>query len=141
MRHVRFYFFSAVWGVLLTFMPMTGVNAQEAVSNSIQEIAVIQQGGVLNLRLAFNDPLVEVPSAFVLSNPPRMVFDFVNTTNSLDKSNHVYNEGELRNVNIIQTDDRTRVVLNLNRAMTYEYKQEGNNLLLALMPSIKTEPW
>jgi len=122
-------------------MPMIDAHAQGVASNSIEEIAVIQQGGILNLRLAFKEPLVDMPSAFVLSNPSRMVFDFVNTTNNLDKSNHVYNEGDLRNVNIIQTDDRTRVVLNLNRAMTYEYRQEGNNLLLALTPSIKIEPW
>jgi type IV pilus assembly protein PilQ len=46
--------------------------------------------------------------------------------------------GRLKSANIVQAEDRTRVVLNLNKAMTYEATIDGNSLLLALVPSCDT---
>jgi hypothetical protein len=63
---------------------------------------------------------------------------FPNTTNGLGKSSQAYNEGDLKSANIVQAEDRTRVVLNLQKAMTYEATIDGNSLLLALVPSSAT---
>jgi type IV pilus assembly protein PilQ len=70
-----------------------------------------------------------------LPRPARIAFDFSNTTNGFGKSSQAYNEGDLKSANIVQAEDRTRVVLNLNKAMTYEATIDGNSLLLALVPS------
>ena len=119
-------------GVLLA---LGTVHAQEATQNSIESMNVVQQGAILNVKLTFREPLKALPAAFSVAKPARMAFDFPNTINGLGKSSQVYNEGDLKSANIVQADDRTRVVLNLQKAMTYEATIDGNSLVLALVPS------
>ena len=119
-------------GVLLA---LGNVHAQEATQNSIESMNVVQQGAILNVKLTFREPLKALPAAFSVAKPARMAFDFPNTINGLGKSSQVYNEGDLKSANIVQADDRTRVVLNLQKAMTYEATIDGNSLVLALVPS------
>ena len=123
-------------GVLLV---VTSVDALEAKPNSIESITVAQQGGVLNVRLTFKEALTSLPPGFSVAKPARIVFDFANTVNGLGKNNQVYNEGDLKSANIVQTDGRTRLVLNLNQSMSYETSMDGNDLLLALVPSSKRD--
>ncbi len=122
-------------GVLLA---LGTVHAQEAGQNSIDSINVVQQGSILNVKLTFKEPLKALPAAFSVARPARIAFDFPNTINGLGKSSQAYNEGDLKSANIVQADDRTRVVLNLQKAMTYEATLDGNSLLLALVPSATT---
>ncbi|SBT03328.1 Type IV pilus secretin PilQ [Candidatus Accumulibacter aalborgensis] len=134
MKQIKRYLFGAllVGGVLLALVT---ADAQEARPNSIEALTVLQQGSVLNVRLTFKEPLQGLPPAFSVAKPARIAFDFPNTTNGMGKSSQTYNEGDLKSANIVQAEDRTRVVLNLQKAMTYEATVEGNNLLLALVPS------
>lgn len=119
----------------LILLPWAAAHGQDAKPNSIESMKVAQQGGVLNLKLVFKEPLATPPSGFSVASPARIALDFANTTNGLGKTTHSFNEGDLRSANVVQSDDRTRVVLNLNRAMNYETTIEGNTLLLALTPS------
>ena len=115
------------------------VSAQESRSNVIESIAVTQQGGVLNVKLGFKEPLAAPPPGFSVAKPARIALDFLDTTNGLGKNSQVYNEGDLKSVNFVQADGRTRVVLNLNQAMNYEASLEGKNLVLALQPSVEKD--
>ena len=125
-----------VMGIMVCVMlPWMPAYAQDATQNSIEAIQVAQQGGVLNLKFTFKAPVLVPPSAFSVANPARLALDFANTTNGLGKNSQTFNEGDLRSANVVQTEDRTRVVLNLNRAMTYETTMDGNTLLLALTPT------
>lgn len=125
-----------VLGIAASIMlPWAAAQAQDLRQNSIDSIKVAQQGGVINLRLTFREPLTAPPSGFSVASPARIALDFANTTNGLGKSSQSFNEGDLRSANIVQSEDRTRIVLNLNRAMTYETTIDGNSLLLALTPS------
>ncbi len=119
----------------LVMLPWALVRAQSSEPNSIDSIKVAQQGGVINLKLTFRSPLTAPPAGFSVASPARIALDFANTTNGLGKNSQLFNEGDLRSANIVQSDDRTRVVLNLNRTMTYETTIDGNSLLLALVPS------
>ena len=119
----------------LVMLPWALVHAQSSEPNSIDSIKVAQQGGVINLKLTFRSPLTAPPAGFSVASPARIALDFANTTNGLGKNSQLFNEGDLRSANIVQSDDRTRVVLNLNRTMTYETTIDGNSLLLALVPS------
>jgi type IV pilus assembly protein PilQ len=132
MKQIRQYLLGLVGGVLLA---LGTANAQEARLNSIESMNVVQQGSVLNVKLTFKEPLQALPPAFSVAKPARIAFDFSNTINGLGKSSQAYNEGDLKSANIVQAEDRTRVVLNLNKAMTYEATIDGNSLLLALVPS------
>jgi type IV pilus assembly protein PilQ len=131
-KHMRCYLLGFVgWLVLAGGQ----VNAQEARQNSIESMTVAQQGGVLNVKLTFKEPLTAVPSGFSVASPARIALDFYNTTNGLGKNSQTYNEGDLKSANVVQAEDRTRLVLNLNQAMTYVPTIDGNSLLLVLVPS------
>jgi len=131
-KQIRQYLLGIFGGVFLT---LATVGAQEAKSNSIESMTVAQQGGVLNVKLTFTEPLTTLPPGFSVAVPARIALDFANTTNALGKNSQTYNEGDLKSVNIVQAEGRTRLVLNLNRAMTYESTIDGKTLLLALVPS------
>jgi type IV pilus assembly protein PilQ len=110
-------------------------SAANAQSNVIESMKVIQQGAVLNLKLTFKEPLSAPPTGFSVASPARIALDFPGTVNGTGKTVQTFNEGDLKSVNIVQSDDRARVVLNLGRTMNYESTIEGNDLLLALTPS------
>lgn len=112
-------------------------NAAPADLNAVESISVAMQGGILNVRLSFSKPLTVPPQGFSISNPARVALDFPNTTNALGRNSQVFNEGGLKSANIIQSEGRTRVVMNLMRPMGFESTIEGNTLLVALTPSTK----
>ena len=115
------------------------VGAQEAGSNVLEDITASAQGGVLNVKLGFKAPLSAPPPGFSVANPARIALDFANVENGLGKNSHLFNEGDLKSANVIQSEGRTRVVLNLNQAMTYESTIDGRFLILALSPSVRSD--
>jgi type IV pilus assembly protein PilQ len=132
MKQMRCYLLAfAGW----IFLSGVQVYAQEARPNSIEAMTIAQQGGVLNVKLTFREPLTALPPGFSVAAPARIALDFANTTNGLGKNSQTYNEGDLKSANVVQAEGRTRLVLNLNQAMTYESTIDGNSLLLALVPS------
>lgn len=133
MKQIKTYLLAVVVGV---FLQSQSTSAQSW-PNSIESMTVAQQGGVLNVKLFFKEPLTTPPPGFSVAKPARIALDFANTINALGKNSQTYNEGDLRSANIVQTEGRTRLVLNLNQAMTYESKLDGNSLLLTLIPSAK----
>ncbi len=136
MKQIKKCLLGLVGGV---FLAAASLNAQEAKPNSIDSITVAQVGGVLNVKLMFKEPLVAVPPGFSVAKPARVALDFANTTNGLGKNSQTYNEGDLKSANIVQAEGRTRLVLNLNQAMTYEARIDGNSLLLDLVPAVGKE--
>ncbi|EXI69698.1 MAG: Type IV pilus biogenesis and competence protein PilQ precursor [Candidatus Accumulibacter adjunctus] len=127
-------------GLMGALSLLVGVaTAQEAAPNAIESMNVMQQGAVVNVKLTFKDPLQALPSAFSVAKPARIALDFPNTVNASGKSSHTFNEGDLKSANIVQAEGRTRVVLNLNRAMSHEASIEGRSLLLAMVPAAKPD--
>ena len=113
--------------------------AQEAGNNVLEDVTASTQGGVLNVKLGFKVPLSGPPPGFSVANPARIALDFANVENGLGKNSHLFNEGDLKSANVIQSEGRTRVVLNLNQAMTYESTIDGRFLILALSPSVRSD--
>lgn len=81
-------------------------------------------------------PLVNLPAGFTTDNPPRIVLDFPNTTNGLAQSVQSFPEEDLHSANIVQFAGRTRLAINLNRALSYNTRIEGNNLLVTLQDKV-----
>src|SRR5678810_169072 len=69
---------------------------------------------------------------FAVTNPARIAFDFANTTNALGRSSQDISQGELRSMNVVQGAERTRLVLNLRRAVAHETKVDGRMLVVTL---------
>ena len=107
--------------------------------NSIQSLSVsAAPGGKLVLKLGLKNTLANPPLNFSISNPARIVFDFPNTTNGLGKSTQKFDIGELRGANIVQSGNRTRLVVNLSQTLVYDAHTQGANLLITLHGKIPT---
>ncbi len=107
-------------------------SAQPA-ANSIEAINVAgQRGGNIVVRITLKQPLANPPAGFTINNPPRIAFDFPGTSNALGKNTQEVGDGDLRNLNIVQAGDRTRLVMNLTKLLGYDTKIDGNNVIITL---------
>jgi hypothetical protein len=111
-------------------MPVRLTSAQ----NSITELNIDSNGnGRTIIKVGMVQPLANLPAGFTTKNPPRIVLDFPNTTNGLGKSVQNSREGnDLHSTNIVQVAERTRLVVNLNRIVSYNTRIEGNSLMITL---------
>src|SRR5689334_6800168 len=98
-------------------------NAIEAVNGSIQ-------GGVEVVRVDFAQPLAAVPAGFAIQAPARVALDIPGTTNGMGRNTIDINQGNVRSVNVVQSADRTRLVLNLKTAAGYKAQVQGKSLLV-----------
>ncbi len=80
--------------------------------------------------------LDNLPARFTTDEPPRIVFDFDNTTNNLGKSVQSFAEMNLLSSNIVQTAQRTRLVLNLERTRSFDTRIDGKRLLISLQDNV-----
>ncbi len=104
-----------------------------ATSNSIESINVVgQQGGNIVVRISLKQPLANPPAGFTINNPPRIAFDFPGTGNALGRNVQEVEQGDLRNMNIVQAGDRTRLVMNLSKPLGYDTKVDGRNVIITL---------
>lgn len=117
---------------LLIAFGVLGVQAQADTQNSISSLTVSTGNGMTVIKVELTQPLANLPPGFTINTPPRIAFDFPNTTNGLGKSVQDFSEGDLRSANIVQAGSRTRLVVNLNQMLTYDTKIDGNSLLITL---------
>src|SRR5690606_4434840 len=69
---------------------------------------------------------------FVVQSPARIALDFPGVSNGLGSNQVALNQGNVQSVNVVQAGNRTRVVLNLNRAANYRAELQGQSLLVVL---------
>ncbi len=101
--------------------------------NSIETVNVSgQQGGVTLVKITLKSAPAATPASFAVNNPPRIAFDFPNTTNGSGKNVQEVGEGDVRRVNIVQAGDRSRIVLETARPLGYDAKIEGNTIMITL---------
>ena len=100
--------------------------------NAIQSINSSQQAGSEVIRVEMSEPLTAVPAGFSVQTPPRIAIDLPGVVNALGKNSVEVNQGNLRSVNIAQSGERTRLVLNLKKAANYRAEIQGKVLLVIL---------
>ena len=105
-----------------------------AQSNAIESVTSGLQGATTYLRVQLKTPLSKAPASFSVNTPPRVALDFVDTGNEAGKSSIDLAQGDVRNVALVQSGNRTRLVLNLKRPLTYTTSIEGKDLVVALSP-------
>ena len=124
------------WVLALALAASTGAlqpSSAHAADNSIESINVVgQQSGNIVVRISLKQPLANPPAGFTINNPPRIAFDFPGTSNALGKTMQEVDQGDLRNMNIVQAGDRTRLVMNLSKPLGYDAKVEGRNVIITL---------
>ena len=108
--------------------------AEPLPSNSIDAVNVAQQGNEVALRIDLKEPLSSPPPGFSVANPAKIALDFQSTANGLGRNSQIFNQGDLRSMNVVQVGDRTRVVLNLVQNMNYKTRLDGKSLYVTLSP-------
>ena len=111
---------------------LAGMGLALAQANSIENFEVAEQGGKVVVRITTKEALKGVPPNFAVANPARIALDFANTANGLGRTTQEIGQGELRSMNVVQGAERTRLVLNLRRAVAHEATVEGRTVLITL---------
>jgi type IV pilus assembly protein PilQ len=120
--------------LFLSLNMISVVNAEEgAFNNKIESIDFSPlSGGRVSIRVKTTEPLANPPAGFTLKSPARIALDFPGTGNGLNKSNIVSEQGALKSVTLAQAKDRTRMVLNLSKAVSYNTEIKGNDVIIVL---------
>jgi type IV pilus assembly protein PilQ len=103
-----------------------------AQDNAIESISANQQGANVVLNIAMKNPVVKAPIGFSITSPARIALDFGATANGLGKSSQDINLGDVRSANIVQAGERTRLVLNLKRALNYATVVDGKTVVVTI---------
>jgi len=118
---------------LLAFALLFAVGQSHAQTNSIESVNVSPQpGGRVLVRVTMKQPPANPPAGFTVANPPRIALDFPSTSNAMGRNVQEISEGDLRRINVVQAGDRTRMVLELSRAVRYDTQIEGRTVLITL---------
>lgn len=107
---------------------------------SIEAVNGSVQGNKEVVRIDLSDALPNIPAGFVVQSPARIALDFPGVTNGLGKNVVELGAGNAVKANVVQTQDRTRVVLNLKQPTTYTAEIQGRSLLVALNPVARAAP-
>jgi type IV pilus assembly protein PilQ len=131
--------------VLFACTPLAWAQAKNAVE-SITFSSI--QGGKIVVKIGMKEPLAAVPQGFAVTNPPRIAIDLPDTVNGMGRAQIDAGEGDLKSISVVQTANRTRLVMNLLRNLPYSQSTEGKTLLVTIDgaqaaasgPSVATTP-
>jgi len=118
-------------GALLCLL-VSGAPAMAAEDNAITSINANQQGANIIVKISFKRPLSAQPTAFTVISPARIAFDFIGVGNATGKTSQDISMGDVRNVVVAQADDRSRLVFNLKRSLSYATAMDGNSLIVTI---------
>jgi len=103
-----------------------------AATNSIERVEATQTAAGVLLTIELKSPLQGTPPSFSIANPARIAIDLAGTENKVGRNAVEFNQGDLRSVNIVQAQERTRLVLNLRRSVNHSVMVSGNVVQVAL---------
>jgi len=107
-------------------------NAASAQENAIESITANQQGANIIVRVAMKNPLVKPPIGFSIASPARIALDFPGTINATGKSAQEIGLGDVRNVNVVQAGERSRLVFNLTKPLNYATSVDGKSVIVTI---------
>jgi len=123
---------AALMALMASVLLGGGMAHAQAPANAIESISANQQGANVVLNIAMREAPAKLPLGFAITNPARVALDFGATANASGKSTHDVNLGDLRSVNVIQAGERTRLVLNLKRTVSYSAAISGKSILVTV---------
>ncbi|NJD86762.1 MAG: type IV pilus secretin PilQ [Betaproteobacteria bacterium] len=107
--------------------------AQGAAKNVVESISFSSvQGGKILVKVGMKEPLAALPQSFAVTNPARIAIDIPDATSGLAKTQVEAGEGDLKSVSVVQTANRTRLVMNLARSLTYTAALDGKLLVVTI---------
>ena len=123
---------SSTFAISALAMSMVAVSSSAHAEQRINNVSVVQTApAVTQMRLGFAGK-PELPAAYQLDNPSRLVLDFEKVQNGLASRFNEYNVGMINDVTTLNSDNTTRLIVGLKQAGNYTTAIEGNDLLLTI---------
>ena len=110
--------------------------AVAAFENAIKQIQVSHEGDQVLLKVQMASPLKSLPGNWSVVEPPRVVFDFPETENQSGQAAQKVVVGDLKSLNLVQTEKLTRLVLNLYRPTKFSTEIVGDVLFIKLQAQV-----
>ncbi|AVP58709.1 type IV pilus secretin PilQ [Pulveribacter suum] len=120
-----------LWLAAIAVAASLGVGAAHA-RPSIESVTGFLQGGSETLRIELSEPIAEPPPGFATQSPARIALDFPGVGNATGRSLIDINQGNVKSANIVHTDERSRVVLNLKQPTSYRAELQGRTVVVTL---------
>lgn len=115
--------------ILTSWLMMFGINALAAELQSLGYSSL--PGEKAQLVLTFSEPIGK-PNSFSIDEPARVVLDFADVSNRLDRKTQQINVGATRSVSTVESGGRTRMVINLLQKVPYAIEQDGNVVIITI---------
>lgn len=88
-------------------------------------------GDRIELKLTFDEP-VEAPRGYTIEQPARIALDLPGVRNRLGSRVRELGVGNARSVTLVETPERTRMIVNLLNLTPYSTRSEGRQLFVTL---------
>src|SRR5699024_12041927 len=84
-------------------------------------------GDKVELKLVY-DEVVTAPRGYTIEQPARIALDLPGVKNQLGVKRRELGAGNARSVNIVEAQDRTRLIINMTCLAPYSNRAEGHNV-------------
>nr|WP_242612612.1 type IV pilus secretin PilQ [Corticibacter populi] len=98
----------------------------------ILSVAGLQRDGREVVQIELDEAIGFDPVAFVVQSPARLSLDFPGVGAVAGRKTVEVNQGNLRTINVVEAQDRTRIVLNLREATSYQVQRDGKTVWILL---------
>lgn len=121
------------WAVLASLSLWLALAPASASAENVLRNASYQagSGGAVDVILEFAEPVGGVQT-FTTDNPPRIAIDVPDTRNGLSQRRIAVGSGATSAISAVEGQGRTRVVIDLFRAASFETRTEGNRLIVSV---------
>jgi outer membrane usher protein len=99
----------------------------------IEDITSVQDASGTSVRFRFAAPLGRLPTVFSMDSPPRIVIDFAGVGQD-ERANFPFDDNLVTSATLVGGNDRSRVVLALREPSRGAFRQDGNDLVLTVLP-------
>ena len=107
--------------------------ATAAVPVVIEDIAfTAQPGAQLEVRLTFSEPPSADIESYSIEDPARIVLDFPDTRSGLEQKRFSLSQANATSVMVLESGDRTRMIVNLVDLVPFESSVSGRQLTLMI---------
>ena len=107
--------------------------AAAAAPGVIEDIAFTAlPGAQLEVRLTFSQPPSANIESYTIEEPARIVLDFPDTRSGLEQKRFSLSQANATSVMVLESDDRTRMILNLVDLVPFESSVSGRQLTLMI---------
>jgi type IV pilus assembly protein PilQ len=117
--------------VLFALAATFGAKPASASENVLESISYTTSGTRTDVVLEFAAPVVDA-RAFTTDNPPRIAIDLPDTRNGLSQRRVAIGSGAASSASAVEAGGRTRVVIDLFRAASFETRAEDNRLIVSI---------